>query len=296
MKKIICIGCILLNLCAFGFARDMDVVKSKFDQVISCFKTRNYERSKKLIEDWEKEDPECPEIAVLWFNYYSLVRMEVQSTKEGTDDGGSGMYPKQRYNEEDVKKAFEYLQKAIEKNPLRLDMIVGRCSLASVAQMDKELCEYISYFIDQAKEPKPWKWSFDEDVAAEEFANPEQMIVAFVNDYITPMFDRIVVCENELESIIKKEYSVFPNNTWVLNHYARLEMMRKNYDQAIKYLSSACKIDPSDYICKGNLGYCYEKKGDVKKAKKIYTELSKDKREQVSAYGKQSLEELNNKK
>ena len=94
----------------------------KQNQVVEGLQKGRYEAVKVLLEEWEKESPSDPDLMTGWFNYYLFRNAEEKNIVGYMKNGQYGSYSKTFYNDTDLKKAISYLDKALKKNPNRMDI------------------------------------------------------------------------------------------------------------------------------------------------------------------------------
>ena len=114
--------------------------QSNFITFETLFKTNDTLKLKTLLADWEKNNPDDPELYTCSFNYYFLKSKQefvsIEKEQHGeesfavTDSSGNlvgFMNSGLSYNSKMLKKAFDYIDKGIIKFPDRLDMRFGKC-------------------------------------------------------------------------------------------------------------------------------------------------------------------------
>ncbi len=286
MKKklfVILIICFSLNI--YGF--------DKQNQVVSGLRSGDYENVKSLLQEWEKESPSDPDLMTGWFNYYLNRKAEEKSIVGYMHNGQYGIYSKTVYDDDDLKTAISYLDKALKKNPYRMDIYFGKIrSLLSAEKYSDASIAIAEFFKVYDKNKLNWYWTNNESFKNNNW-DIEDFVIECFNDYCS-MYDFYVArdaAKKTLDEIIKR----FPQNVIFLNYLSYYYSSSKEYNKAIEILLSAYKIDPNDYIIIGNLASNCEKIENYKEAEKWYTIMSKMDSEEAKTYASQGLNRIKNK-
>jgi tetratricopeptide (TPR) repeat protein len=101
--------------------------------------------------------------------------------------------------------------------------------------------------------------------------------------------DDLLVNMRKIANEILKYY---PNHIESLSNLAITYLLTQQYDNAIKPLLKAEKINPKDYIVLSNLAHAYKLKGDKEKTIEYYEKTIEYGDEQAKQYAKQQLKEL----
>jgi hypothetical protein len=125
---------LLLNFSTFILAQ------TNYEQFKKLLKNNDSTKIKSLLAEWEKTNPNDPELYTSAINFYfSGSRQEMisldreQNSKESfqlTDSTGTVagyINSNTEYNTQKLSKAIEYANKGIEKFPDRLDIRFGKC-------------------------------------------------------------------------------------------------------------------------------------------------------------------------
>ena len=257
-----------------------------------AFSKKDYKTVETTLEKWEKESPDNPELLIAYFNYYLHREMESVLTMGQMDDGRYGLYDKQTFKDEDVKIGISYLDRALEKNPDRLDIHFGKCSSLIRSGKYEEATSAIINLLDISKKIKNnWKWTNNQPINE----NGETALFSGINDYCTMFFNYFDSTKDYLNNIFSKIEKLYPNNIIGLNHSARFYSQSGNNEKAIKQLKKAYNLDKTDYIVIGNLGYVNELMGNYKEARKWYTEMSKLSDPNAKKYAQECLDKIKDK-
>ncbi len=267
----------------------------KQNQVVSGLRSGDYENVKILLQEWENENPSDPDLMTGWFNYY-LHRDAEEKLFEGyMHNGLYGAYSKTVYNEDDLKTAISYLDKALKKNPYRMDIYFGKIhSLLCAEKYSDASIAIAEFFKVYDKNKSNWYWTNNQSFKENNWDIEDTVIECF-NDYCS-MYDFYIsnshdAAKKALDEIIKR----FPENVIFLNYLSIYYSSAKEYNKAIEILLSAYKIDPNDYIIIGNLAKDYEKIENYKEAENWYTIMSEIDSEEAKTYASQGLNRIKNK-
>ena len=279
--KVFALASVILSLCAsFSFAKDF------WNDFVDAIQNKNFEKASSILQEWEKEEPESTELKIAYFNYYLNRDVKVNSIMGQMSDGRYGLYDKRTYNQDDVKTGISYLDKALEKQPDRLDVHFGKCSSLLQSENYKEATDAILTAIETSVKIKnKWKWSKDELIP-----NGEEALFSGLNDYCGILFNQGPA--ESLESVIHAIEKNYPNNIIGLNHTARFYARSGNNKKGIEVLKRAHSLDKKDYIILGNLGYMYELENDFDKARECYKKMLKIDNPESQRYGQYYLDEL----
>ena len=280
MKKINLVLFLMLTISIKVFAFD------KQEQVINEIKRRNYEDVKILLQEWEKESPEDPDLMAGWFNYY-LHRSEEEKSFAGyMQNGRYATYSKTIYDENDFKTAISYLDKALKTNPYRMDIYFGKIDALFSAEKYSDASKAIIEFLKVYEKNKTeWYWTNNQSFSDRDW-NAEEVVSEVLQDYCQS-FD-FYVERDSVKRALDQILMIFPKNVVFLNYLSYYYSSGKEYDKANDALLSAYEINPDDFIIVANLASNYEKMKNFKEAKKWYlimAELNSDKAKTIAEKG-----------
>jgi len=230
----------------------------------------------KTLTQWKSKKPNDPELYVAYFNYY--VQKSMQKAIE--------------LEREDLKKAYEYIDKGIAMFPNRLDMRFGKIYMLSQKENYTAFTNEIITTIDYSGINKnAWLWTDDKVLK-----DPKQYMLKSIQDYIlqlyntgdTKLFDNI---KRISESVLK----YYPDNVEALLDLAIFYTMNKNYDKAIEQLLKAEKLAPTNYVVMNNIAEAYLKKGNKANAINYYQKVMKYGDASVKADAQKKIDELKKK-
>lgn len=265
---------------------------NKQNQVITGLQQGDYETVNKLLLEWERESPDDPDLMTGWFNYYLHRKAEYRSFDGYMKNGQYGLYPKLVYDKDDFKTAISYLDKALQKNPYRMDIHFGKINTLLSDDDYSEGIEAIIEFLKVYDENKTeWYWSYNQNFISNNW-DVEEAVIDALTDYCG-MFDYYIE-RNSIKNVLDEILIRFPNNVIFLNYLAHYYSAGKDYDKTIETLLSAYQIDNTDYIVVANIAATYEKKEDYIEAEKWYKTLASMEPDEAKQYAQQGLERIIN--
>ena len=272
----------ILALSAFGF--------DKQEEVLDGLRSGDYEDVRVLLEEWEKENPSDLDMMTGWFNYYLRRKAESKNVVGYMKNGQYGIYSQTIYDDKDLKTGISYLDKALKKNPYRMDIHFGKISSLLHAEKYSEASKAITDFLKvYGKNKTEWYWTNNMKFSENDW-NAEEVVLGALQDYCS-MFDYHAdrsSAKKALDGILK----IFPKNVVFLNYLSYYYSSAEEYDKAIEVLLKAYKIDPNDYIIVGNLALNYENTQNYKEAEKLYTIMSQMDSEDARIYAAEGLERI----
>ena len=295
MHKTLTILCLtILSLLTFG--------QSKYEKFKKLFIENDTAQIKSLLAEWEKADPNDPELYTSCINFYfSSSKKEVvsldqqQSNKESfqiTDSAGKVVgYIRSDigYDPDKISKAVKYANTGIEKFPDRLDIRFGKCYLlqqiGDFASFTNEVIRAVDY---STVNKNNWLWS--ENKKQED---GEKFFLETIQAYLRELYDT----ENDdlLPNMIQigdATLKNYPGNIEILSTTSVALLLTKQYDKAIGYLKQAEQLNPKDFIVLNNIAQGYKLKGDKVNAIKYYKLTEKYGDEQARQQARQNIKEL----
>ena len=248
MKKTILLLTIgfLLCLSAYGqsFKQDFRVALQAKDMV----------KAEEILKAWDFADANDPELYPSYFNFYT-----VKSQMANGIIGG--------YDKENSKKALEFITEGIERYPTRFDMRMAKiymlCEVEDYSAYTKEVVEMISY---SKKIDNNWKGT-----GFSVINSPAKIFDEAILEFQEKLFAKNKT--NLYQHIIKisdEMIRAYPNNVQSRLNLSTIYAKMEKYDESMKALLAATKIEPTNAILYYNLAYVYNLKGDKDNAKKNY--------------------------
>ncbi|TYP98250.1 tetratricopeptide repeat protein [Tenacibaculum adriaticum] len=250
----------------------------------------------KVLTKWESVNPKDAELFTSYFNYHFMKsRQEIVSLSTDKPYGeslvlkdslnqtagflGSQIY----YDQTELKKSFEKIDKGIELFPNRLDMRFGKIyALGQVKDWDNFTSEIIKTIKYSSVNKNNWTWTNNKkrDVVDDNF-------LLDIQDYQLQLYntrnDDLLENMREIASEILKYY---PKHIPSLSNISITYLLSGKYDKAIEYLLKAEKLNPKDCIVLSNIAQGYKLKGDKKKAIEYYEKTVEFGNEQAKVFCK----------
>lgn len=261
-----------------------------------------------LIEKWEKANNNDPELYVAGFNYYvqksrkEMIRMD--NNPKGKDvlkimDKDSTnkkpvafLYGDTYYDDNLLKKGFDYIDIGIKKFPNRLDMRFGKIYMYGKIEDYEKFTTEIIKTIDYSQEINN-KWTWTDDKPQD---NPKDFMLGAIQDYQVQLYntEKDNLLDN-MKQIAEAVLKYYPNHVESLSNLSIVLMLKKQYDKALEPLLKAEQINPKDYIVLSNIAQAYKLKRDYKNSIKYY-ELTKETDDQeLKKYAESQIFELKKK-
>ena len=254
------------------------------------------------LTNWEKDDPNDPELFTSYFNYHFMkARQEVivLTSEEPNGEGfelrdstnqvagflGSQIY----YNPTEVKKGIDRINLGIEKFPDRLDMRFGKIYvLGQIEDWEKFTNEIINTIKFSATNQNKWTWTNNQ-----EHEGGKDFFLSSIQDYQVQLYntgnDSLLLNMRKIATTILDYY---PEHIESLSNLSITYLLLGEFDKGIEPLLRAEKINPEDYIVLSNIAHGYKLKGDNDKAIEYYEKTTKFGNEQAKEFAKQQIKEL----
>ena len=288
---------LLTTLSTLAFAQ------SNYEKFKALSKSNDTAKIKSLLADWEKSNPNDPELYTSAINYYfsnskqEIVSLESEQKgkqsiafKDSTGKVAGYINSSLGYKPDKIAKAIQYANTGISKFPNRLDIRFGKCYLLQQVEdydnFTKEVIKTVEY---SRINKNNWLWS--ENKKQED---GEKFMLGTIQDYLRELYD--TEDDNLLPNMIQIGDATLKYYTHIeiLSTTAVALMLTKNYDKAIGYLKQAEKLNPKDFIVLNNIAQGYKLKGDKANAIKYYELSAKYGDERAKDDAKRNIQELKN--
>lgn len=262
--KIITIFITALSLLAippFTFALE----DSEFQKLVANIKAEEYGLVEKFLEDKKTSLAKDPEYYLVLLNYViskgensgivvaqgEAEPGDLQLTDPDTGKAVGFMGSRSDYNEKLIVDGIRRTQKALKHFNSRLDIYFGIVSIAERINRWDIIGEQLVEMLETSRKIKN-KWTWGPINSME--GDPQEFMIENILPRTHAMFraDR-PEADAELERVSTAMIRLYPK---VIYGYANLgvyHLLKKEYDQAEKYLKQALKVDPNDEIVLGNL-------------------------------------------
>lgn len=276
------------------------------EQFYSLLSESDTTGQKELLVKWEKANKNDAELFVAYFNYYvnkgrnEMITLGQDSKGEdvfvimdqdtNVKEPAGYLYSDIYYDRELINKGIEWINKGIKKHPNRLDMRFGKVyiygELDDYENFTKEIINTIKY---SKKNKNRWTWSDNEPVE-----DGKEFMLGVIQDYVIQLYNTgNEALFNNMKDIAETVLDYYPDHIESLSNLAIVHILQGNYDEALKPLLKAEKLNPKDYIVLNNIAHAYKLKGDTKNAIKYYELMKQYGDEETQQYAQEQIDELN---
>jgi len=278
--------------------------QSNYAKFKNLFKNNDTTKIKSLFAEWEKSNPNDPELYTSAMNFYFLnSKQEIispereQNNKQSfqlTDITGKVagyINSNLGYNPEKLSKAMKYANAGIERFPNRLDIRFGKChmlqQIGDYNNFTKEVIKTIEY---SQVNKNIWLW-----IENKSQEDGESFLLGTIQQYLKELYDtEDDSLLNNMIQISETTLRYYKSNIEILSVISVALLLTKDYDKAIGYLKQAEQINPKDFIVLNNIAQGYKLKGDKDNAIKYYELTAKYGDEQAKQQADQMIKELKN--
>jgi hypothetical protein len=243
------------------FAPRLAAEESYKDRYLKLLGDGRFSELKILLEEWEKKEPENPEMHIGFFNYYCNLDMITEPTMGRMPDGRYGFYNKRVYNKDNVYKGITYLDKDLTFSPNRLDIYWGKIELLFEIEDFNAAGETLFHVIEISPNYNA-SWALGDN-------KPVNNGKVYFLDYIYRYYDILMNAPSNdaataLIKCTKLQMKLYPESTFAYNILAVYYILQSEYETALDYLLAAEKADGTDCIILINIGRLYaEMKNNV---------------------------------
>lgn len=260
----------------------------------------------RILQEWEAASDNDPELYVALFNYYAnksrnaIIALGNEPGKgdafalykEGKDKNGTPdayLYEQSGYDTRILKTGFGYAEKGIVRNPNRLDLRFGKVymygEIGDWESFTTELERAIDYSV---KNNNQWLWTDSKPVS-----DGKKFLLTNLQTYQLQIYntgnDSLLRFMKRIALAVIKHY---PDHTESLSNLSVVYLINNDYNEALKYLHKAEKINGTDFIVLNNIARAYELKGNKKKAIEYYRLTIKHGDKQAKSSAEAKLKEL----
>ena len=276
--------------------------KQQFNEFVSKKDTLGQQQ---LLDKWEKSDSNDPELYIAYFNYFVKKSVKEVVTlgqnPEGNDvlqimDKDSSkkepvayLYGDTYYDQNILKKGFDYIDKGLSKYPNRLDMRFGKIYLlGQIENYEKFTAEIINTIDYSHVNKNKWTWADNKPLG-----DPENFMLSSIQDYQLQLYntenDNLIENMKRIAEAVLKYY---PEHIESLSNISIVFMLQKQYDKTLGNLLKAEKLNPKDCIVLNNIAQTYKLKGDTINAIKYYKLTIQYGDDKAKNYANGQIEEL----
>ena len=281
------------------------------------FSKGDYEELYDHLQKWETQEPNNPELYIGYFNYYinrnrfsgiflgeqmGSPALELQDPETGEIVGY--ISESVQYNDEDIAKALEYLDKGLGFAPNRLDMYFGKIHLLNELELyERAGSEVLSLIVFSKNINNQWLWSaYENDVSDEDITSygsgkiiedGEDVLLESLQDYYGLWLN--VGTDQSLEQMricTEKQVELYPDHIFAYNVLAVYHFLKEQYHEALSVFLKAEKINANDCIVLVNIGIVYVRIGDNQKAEEYFSKVLEIGDEADKEYARYYLDQL----
>ena len=314
MKKINCFYNLFLPVMLFiligcEHTGSKRVQNSNFDKkyqetYTDLFNAGKYDELFNHLQLWENREPENPEMFIAYFNYF-IARDKFSGVSIDTERKGSGptmeitdsqsgeivgyLNDSVQYNTEDILTAVGYLDRGLGITPNRLDMRFGKIHILNEIGYYKMAGDELFAALEISKKiNNNWLWSGNEEIE-----NGESFFINSIQDYYSlwlstakeEAFAQIKLCT-------EKQIELYPEYIQAYNVLAIYYLVNRQFQEGLRYLLQAEKIDPNDCIVLVNIGRTYLNMNNKEKAEEYFKRVLEIGNEQDRQYAQYFLNQL----
>mgnify|MGYP000150315874 FL=1 len=246
------------------------------EQFNKAFQSKDTTEQIRILEKWEVKDSINPELYTSYFNYYFsksqseilLIGTEKQNgqfleLKDSNGNVAGFIGSKINYEQSNLKKCFEKINKGIEMFPNRLDMRFGKITaLKRIGDWQSMTNEIISSIKQSKTNNNNWLWTGNEKKDEGKKFFLRAMHSYQLDLYYTENDDLLI----NMRTIGKEVIKHYPDHIESLSNIAITHLLFEEYDKALEYQLLAEKLDSSDTIVLNNIAQSYLRKGEKEKA------------------------------
>lgn len=275
MKRIILL-LVILQVCA-SCINSQNTSSSRLASFTHAMQKKDTTNMRLILEKWEKDSPEDPELATSYLNYYYLLSqnsslyLSTDTTSDrdqlllsdSTGNRVGSLSDKSSYNDFYINKGLAIIDKAIIKFPDRLDMRFGKIYvLGQLKRWADFTTEIIKAINRSAINKNKWKWTENKPYVGGEKAF-HGSLQGYQNDLYNTQNDSLLTNMQDIAQAVLRYY---PNDVQSLSNISIGYIVNNKCEKALTYLLRAEKIAPHDPVILSNLSAAYERMGNKKKA------------------------------
>ena len=294
-KKLFCFlaGLVLANIC---FGQDFQKEFNKY------FDVKDTLKQTEILVQWEKSNPKDPELFTSYFNYFfqkakqELISLTTEKPKgenfvltDSLSNTAGYIGSEISYIEDILQQGMNKIDEGITLYPNRLDMRFGKIYVLGQMKNWQQFTDEIVKAIQYSKiNNNQWTWTNNE-----KRSDGQDFFLSSLQDYQLDLYNT----EDDnllpyMRTIANEILKIYPKHVESLSNLAVTYLLTEQYEEGIKALLRAEKINPKDCVVLGNIAHGYKLQGDKKNAVKYYQKLIKYGKEKDVQYAKQQIKEL----
>ena len=242
-----------------------------------CAKYPTPEKIAKRLEEWSQAEPQNAEPYILAANAYAKAAAGVSVTSDTKGNGFMIVDPKTKkqvgsirdtLDPKVLRKAFDTLTTAAQKFPSRLDIMVGRLTMAdrlndisAIVQSGEDMLNRV------ATHPEGVLWTDGEPLKTP----VNQKVASEIHPRIANLYGR-GTDESDLAAsrLAVAALKLAPTDVRLINDAALYHAHHQQWDKALDYFMKAQKVEPDDLLIQHNIALANLKLGHVAEARKLW--------------------------
>ena len=298
MKRILFLSGFVMMSCCIGFAQH-----NYWQRFSEEFERKDTLKLKEILQKWQNDSPEDADLHASWFNFYLLraitETMQITtappvSNEEAlvlTDSLGNEvgyMYGAVRQDSVLLEKAYDWLDKGIQKHPDRLDLRFGKITCLLGRGDYKRFLKDVQSALDYSLVIKNhWKWTLDEQLPIEE---GQEIFLNGMQDYFVSCFEaNTSESESAAMELVKMVLKYYPDDMKFRTNQATVYYMKGEYVVALQQYLNLLEDYPNDTILLGNIAYIYTLKEDKPNAIRYYQRMLEVGNEEEKEFARKPL-------
>lgn len=250
---------------------------------ISHFQQGNTIQQLSTLKNWQKAQPNDPELFTMYFNFYfNKAKQEVvqlsptplsgeQLSLSNTEQETVGYLGSElHYKPADIALSLDWINRGIAQNPARLDMRFGKIFLLGQVENWHQFTQEIIQTIAHSNQINhQWLWTFNQ-----ELEQPEAFFYDSLQDYQATLFetqeDALLV---DVRKIAETVLKFNPNHAVSLSNIGTTYAYENENKKALDYFILAEKLEPNDVIILGNIAHIHSLLANAQQAITYYEKL-----------------------
>ena len=233
-----------------------------------------------LLQKWEQQRPDDPDMLLAYLNYYVLKSYKVVSVidvqpyseyavplKNKTGDTISYINGIYEYVYEELEPGLKYIDKAIQQTPDRLDYRLSKVNLLRITNQPVAIKDELILALQYSyAHQHQWKDGTNALIAEGKEAliqSIQEFVQIFYNTQEREIVELIVPIN---DTILKYD----PYNPQALTNLSFAYVALGDMDKSFNYILQAYQLWPNSFIVNYNVAMHYKERGDVENAKKHF--------------------------
>ena len=292
---------ILLLLLVTSSISIVNAQNSWYDKYLTCVRDSDEHALKAVIEEWEKSEPESPDVYAAWYNYFIKLAMTnvVNLTTTVPDDNQEAlqlvdstgvvagyMYGIESYNDSILQIGYDKLDMGIRRFPDRLDLPFGKATMLFRQHLYSEAMQELRHVLNRSKKNgNKWLWTLNQPLE-----DAEDVLKDSMQDFFAQLYD--AGQSDDASQLVEWLLQLYPTDIIFRSNKASLLAISERYSEALPIYLSIYKDAPDDIIVASNIAHIYYIMGDKKSTLKYYSKLVQCGDSEIEAIAKQRIKEI----